>query len=68
MRALLLTSFGDVSNFAMADISRPTTIPGHVLVRVRASNVNPIDTKIRRRGPPIAPALPAVLGVDFAAA
>ena len=37
-----------------------------MLVRVSASSVNPIDTKIRRLGPPIALALPAVLGVDFA--
>lgn len=66
MRALLLTSFGPVSNFTVAEIPRPKTVSGHVLVRVRASSVNPIDTKIRRLGPPIAPALPAVLGVDFA--
>lgn len=66
MRALLLTSFGPVSNFTMAEIPRPRTVPGHVLVRVSASSVNPIDTKIRRLGPPFAPALPAVLGVDFA--
>jgi len=31
-----------------------------------ATSVNPADTKIRRNGPPIAPALPAVLGMAVA--
>jgi NADPH2:quinone reductase len=37
-----------------------------VLVRVSACSVNPADYKIRSAGPPIAPELPAVLGMDVA--
>jgi NADPH:quinone reductase-like Zn-dependent oxidoreductase len=50
-----------------ARIPRPEAGPGQVLVRIRASGVNPLDTKIRAgqaahaRHP-----LPAVLGMDLA--
>lgn len=43
----------------------PQTRPGHVLIRVRASSVNPVDYKIRS-GMPIAPDFPAVLHGDVA--
>jgi NADPH2:quinone reductase len=66
MRAMLLEAFGDVSNFRLGDIPRPEPGPGQVLVRVAAASVNPVDVKIRRLAPAFAPALPAVLGMDFA--
>lgn len=44
----------------------PEPGPGQIRVRQIASSVNPVDTKIRAAGPPIAPALPAVLGCDVA--
>ena len=66
MRALLLDRFGDPSNFRQAELPRPEPIPGHALVRIQACSVNPADYKIRQAGPPIAPELPAVLGMDFA--
>jgi NADPH:quinone reductase len=53
--------------FREVDLNRPTLDAGRVLVRVNASGVNPIDTKIRggaaehARHP-----LPAVLGLDMA--
>lgn len=48
-------------------ISRPTPRPGQVLVRIHASGVNPLDTKIHAGEAPHArqPA-PAVLGLDMA--
>ena len=53
--------------FTATDIVRPTPGAGEVLVRVRASGVNPLDTKIRagKAGHAKQP-LPAVLGLDMA--
>jgi NADPH2:quinone reductase len=53
--------------FVAVDIPRPIPAAGQVLVRVRASGVNPLDTKIRagKAGHANQP-LPAVLGLDMA--
>lgn len=40
--------------------------PTDILVRLKAAGVNPVDTKIRQRGPLIPDGLPAVLGCDGA--
>jgi len=66
MKAMLLHSFGDKPDFRPADIPPPSMKPGHVLVRVIASSVNPIDLKIRKLKPAFAPTLPAILGMDMA--
>lgn len=65
MKALILTQHGPTSNFQLQDVERPQPAAGQVLVRIEASSLNPIDNKIRG-GLPIGPALPAVLGCDFA--
>lgn len=65
MKALIL----DTANapFRLAEVPRPEAGRGQVLVRIRASGVNPLDTKIRAgqaahaRHP-----LPAILGMDLA--
>ena len=65
MKALML----DAPNapFRLTDMPRPVPGPGEVLVRIAASGVNPLDTKIRSgaaghaRHP-----LPAILGIDLA--
>ena len=65
MKALIV----DTANvpFRLADVPRPRAGEGQVLVRIRASGVNPLDTKIRAgqaahaRHP-----LPAILGLDLA--
>ena len=43
----------------------PALRKGHLLVRVVAAGINPIDTKLRRLGGPLLPD-PAILGADFA--
>lgn len=65
---MLINRFGDADVFESADIAKPEVKPGHVLVKVAASSVNPVDYKIRELGTalPFAPTLPAVLGMDFA--
>jgi NADPH:quinone reductase len=65
MRAAVLEEYN--SPFRVKDIARPVAGPGQVLVRIKASGVNPLDTKIRTGNAGHAkPVLPAVLGLDMA--
>jgi NADPH:quinone reductase-like Zn-dependent oxidoreductase len=65
MRALVLEEFG--TPLVLKDIEKPTAGPGQVLVQVKASGVNPLDTKIRAgKAPHAKRILPAVLGLDLA--
>lgn len=66
MHAMVIREFGLPDVFREEQISRPEVRPGHVLIRVAATSVNPLDYKIRRNGSaiPFAPALPAVLHGD----
>jgi NADPH:quinone reductase len=65
MQAAILD--GAKQPFRVASVDRPTAKSGEVLVRISASGVNPLDTKIRAgqaahaRHP-----LPAILGIDLA--
>src|SRR5215475_3844607 len=65
MRAAILD--GAKEPFRLASIPRPKPASGEVLVRIKASGVNPLDLKIRAgvaahaRHP-----LPAILGIDLA--
>ncbi len=65
MHALVLDSFG--TQLVHREIPRPLAGPGQVLVEVKASGINPLDTKIRAGSAAHAkPVLPAVLGIDLA--
>ena len=65
MKAAILEAYN--SPFRIADIARPAPAKGQVLVRVQASGINPLDTKIRAGGAPHAQhPLPEVLGLDLA--
>lgn len=68
MKAMVVKKFGDEDVFEAADIAIPELKAGHVLIKVAATSVNTVDTMIREMGNdlPFAPALPAVLGMDFA--
>lgn len=67
MKAMIISKFGNEDVFEAAELAKPTAQAGHVLVRVAATSVNTVDTMIRAMGDdlPLAPALPAVLGMDF---
>jgi NADPH:quinone reductase len=53
--------------FRKRDTPRPTLKMNQVLIRVRASGVNPLDTKIRAgQAAHAKQPLPAVLGTDMA--
>jgi NADPH:quinone reductase-like Zn-dependent oxidoreductase len=65
MQAIVLNAFG--APLSQQDIARPAAGPGQVLVRVHASGVNPLDTKIAAgKAGHAQAALPAVLGIDTA--
>lgn len=65
MNALVLQGYQ--SPFQMARIAKPRCEAGQVLVRIGASGVNPLDTKIRAGNAAHArQPLPAVLGMDMA--
>jgi alcohol dehydrogenase len=68
MKAIVLNTYGADAPFQAAELPAPAIKPGHVTVRVAATSVNVVDTMIRQMGAdlPFAPALPAVLGMDFA--
>ncbi len=68
MKAMILDQYGDNAEFKITELSQPSVMAGHVLIRVAATSVNTVDTMIRQMGNdlPLSPDLPAVLGMDFA--
>lgn len=65
MRAAVLETHG--GPFRVTRVARPEPGPGQVLVRIAASGVNPLDTKIRAGAAAHAQhPLPAILGIDLA--
>lgn len=67
MQAQIITQFGNPTVFKAADIPVPQVLPNHVLIRVAATSVNPVDYKIREdAATDIAPDFPAVLHGDVA--
>ncbi len=67
MKAMVMNEFGNPDVFVKQEVDEPDLQPGYVKIRVMASCVNPIDTKIRS-GLVLAatPDFPAVLHGDAA--
>ncbi|MGD1915571.1 MAG: zinc-dependent alcohol dehydrogenase family protein [Phycisphaerales bacterium] len=68
MKAALLNTYEDGAPLHTGEVPKPETRSGHLLVRIAASSVNTVDTKLRKMGGPggLAPQTPAILGMDFA--
>ncbi|MFW8635459.1 NADP-dependent oxidoreductase [Cribrihabitans pelagius] len=68
MKAAIIETYGGTDVFRMADLPRPEPRPGEVLIRVRASSVNPVDAGVRSgKILPDNPAqFPMILGWDAA--
>jgi NADPH2:quinone reductase len=65
MSAMVMTSPGEPEVLRYQSVPQPQIqFPHQVLVQVKAASVNPIDTKLRRRGTLLHPGQPAILGCD----
>jgi len=63
MRAFLLNEYGPADLLRLADIDQPVPADDEVLVRVRATSVNPYDWHHMRGEPYIARLMPGTLGL-----
>jgi NADPH:quinone reductase-like Zn-dependent oxidoreductase len=63
MRAFLLHSYGPADHLRPAEIDQPVPADDEVLVRVRATSVNPYDWHHMRGEPYVARLMPGTLGV-----
>jgi NADPH:quinone reductase-like Zn-dependent oxidoreductase len=68
MKAVVIDGFGGVDQLHMQNVDDPEVGAGEVLVRVRATSVNPVDLKIRDGSIAklMGVELPAILGRDLA--
>lgn len=68
MKAIVMTRPGEAAEvLELRELPEPAlAAPTDIKVRLKAAGVNPIDTKVRRRGLFYGDALPAVLGCDGA--
>lgn len=66
MQAMVVEAPGSVDAFQLKDVEKPEVRSGHLLIEIRATSVNPIDTKVRGKQIPFSPDYPAILHVDFA--
>ena len=66
MRAMVADGCGGPEVLKLKQIPRPEPGPGQALLRVRASRVNPSDTKIRRGALAHLAPDPMILGCDAA--
>ncbi|MFC7212622.1 zinc-binding dehydrogenase [Saliphagus sp. GCM10025334] len=64
MEAMVITDFGGTEVFERREVDQPTPGPTEVLVRVRASSVNPVDCKVRQAGSWAGISPPTIIGYD----
>ena len=67
MKAIVMTEPGSPDVLRLEEVPKPEIkTDTQILVRLKAAGVNPIDTKIRRRGTFFPEQMPAILGCDGA--
>src|SRR3569833_1653103 len=66
MKALILSEHGDVDKLHVGEMPIPKAVPGHVVIRVRASSFNYHDVFTVKGMPGIKVPLPVVIGLDMA--
>lgn len=67
MKAAVIKRYGNADSLRVQEMPRPTPGEGEVLVRVRATSVNPVDWKIRQGSLKLLTGkeFPKILGADF---
>jgi len=66
MKAMIIKEIGNTDVFQLAEKAKPVAKSGHMVVAVKASSVNPIDTMLRSIELPWSANLPQVLHGDVA--
>jgi len=67
MKAVLMTAAGEPEVLQLQEVPEPQIQNDtEILVRLQAAGVNPLDTKLRRRGTFYSDQMPAILGCDGA--
>ncbi|MEO0970661.1 MAG: alcohol dehydrogenase catalytic domain-containing protein, partial [Cyanobacteria bacterium J06639_18] len=67
MKAILMTGAGNSEVLQMRELPKPNFIGDtELLIKLYAAGINPIDTKIRKRGTFYPEKMPAILGCDGA--
>lgn len=66
MKAMIIKKLGSSDVFQLAEKAKPVLKPGHMLVEVKASSVNPLDTMLRSSDTPWSANLPEILHGDVA--
>jgi NADPH:quinone reductase-like Zn-dependent oxidoreductase len=66
MKAAIIDKFGDADVLKIAEVSKPKINDEQVLIKVKATGINPVDTKVRAGTSGISRQikLPAILGWD----
>jgi NADPH:quinone reductase-like Zn-dependent oxidoreductase len=68
MNACVLDTYGDPQVLHVQSVPKPIlSLSSHVLVRVKAAGINPVDFKVRKGflKPVLSLPLPCILGIDF---
>jgi NADPH2:quinone reductase len=66
MKAMIIKEIGSTDVFQLSEKVKPVAKPGHIVVEVKATSVNPIDTMLRSVELPWSNNLPEVLHGDVA--
>ena len=66
MRAAYIEQTGPPESIQVGELPRPVPGPGQILVRVRATSLNPIDLYIRSGMVAMPMSFPFISGADFA--
>jgi len=68
MKAAVIDGYGGADRFQVREVEKPAPGPGQLLVRVRATSVNPLDWKVRKGSLRLVKRVrfPLVLGYDLA--
>lgn len=66
MKAMIIKEIGTTDVFQMVEKSKPIAKPGHMIVEVKATSVNPLDTMLRSIELPWSASLPEILHGDVA--
>jgi len=66
MKALVVTQFGGFENLKLTEVEKPVPGEGELLVKIKATSVNPVDWKLLAGGRGgIGPVFPYIMGWDM---